>query len=281
MDRVAIVTESAANIPPELVEEYNIHILPMSMVWRNQLFRDGIDITPQEFYAKQRENDFAPTTTAIAPGELLDLYKELAKTFDHIVSILLSAELTSSVQIARMVQEMDPSLPLHIIDSRSAAMAQGFVVLEAARTAARGGTVDEVIARANEMVGRVHLIAILETLKYLRRGGRISSTAALMGSMLQLKPIISIPPGKGKVIPLGRPRTWSKAIDELLVSMAEITGDRPVYVAIIHGDREEKAAALALEIEKRFNVKEMFFSYLTPVMGAHAGPVLGVAFHAE
>ena len=160
-------------------------------------------------------------------------------------------------------------------------MAQGFVVLEAARTAARGGTVDEVIARANEMVGRVHLIAILETLKYLRRGGRISSTAALMGSMLQLKPIISIPPGKGKVIPLGRPRTWSKAIDELLLSMAEITGDRPVYVAIIHGDREEKAAALALEIEKRFNVKEMFFSYLTPVMGAHAGPVLGVAFHAE
>ncbi len=281
MGNIAIVTESASNIPPELVNEYNIHILPMTMVWKDEVLRDGIDITPQEFYAKQRMGNFAPTTTAIAPGELLDLFRDLAEESEAIVAILLSGDLTSSVEIAQMVQQMEPSLPLHIIDSQSAAMAQGFIVLEAARAAASGAPIEEVIARAEDMIGRVHLIAALATLKYLRRGGRIGAASAFMGSMLQFKPIIGIPPGQGKVIPLARPRTWSRAIEEMLESMAEIVGNQPVHVAIIHGDREEDATRLAEEVTDRFDVRELYKTYLTPVMGSHAGPVLGLAFYVE
>lgn len=281
MGNIAIVTESASNIPPELAKEFNIHILPMTMVWQNEILRDGIDITPQEFYAKQRMGNFSPTTTAIAPGELLDLFRKLAAESEAIVAILLSAELTSTVEIAQMVHKMEPSLPLHIIDSQTAAMAQGFIVLEAARAAASGAAVEEVIATAEDMIGRVHLIAALETLKYLRRGGRIGGASAFMGSMLQLKPIIGIPPGQGKVIPFARPRTWNRAIEEMLESMADIVGDQQVHVAIIHGDRDEDADRLAKELTDRFDVCELYKSYLTPVMGAHAGPVLGVAFYVD
>jgi DegV family protein with EDD domain len=281
MGNVAIVTESASNLPPELVEEFNIHVLPMTMVWENQVYRDGIDITPQEFYTRLRLENFAPTTTAIAPGELLELFKKLTGDYDEIVAILLSGDLTSSVEIAQMVHRMEPSLPIHVVDSRTAAMAQGFIVLEAARAAAAGAAVEEIVAHAEEMRGRVHLIAALETLKYLRRGGRISAAAALMGSMLQLKPIIGIPPGQGRVIPLARPRTWGRAIEEMLDSIAEIVGSKPVHAAILQGDRDEAASRLAKDLRQRFDIRELYTSYLTPVMGVHAGPVLGVAYYVD
>jgi len=281
MNRIAIVTESSANLPPEVVEEYGIHVLPLKIIWNDKVLRDGVDITPQEFYARLRTDHCMPTTSALSPSELLRTFRSLAEEAEAIVAILLSRDLTGSVEAAQMVQQLAPALPLHLVDSRTATMAEGFVALEAARAAAAGATVEQVVTRAQEMANRVQLLVVLETLEYLRRGGRIGTASAFLGSMLQMKPIVGIPPGHGTVVGVARPRTWRHAVARMVDLMAEQVDDRPVHVAVSHGDHEEDAAALAEELQRRFDVRELYTTYFTPVMGAHAGPVLGVSFYAD
>ncbi|MDY7079337.1 MAG: DegV family protein [Chloroflexota bacterium] len=281
MSHIAIVAESSANLPPEVVEEYNIHVLPLRIIWEGEVLRDGVDITPQEFYARLRANGHMPTTSTLTPNEFLAVFHSLSEENKAIVAILLSRDLTSSVEAAKMAQRLAPTLPLHVVDSRTATMAQGFVVLEAAKAVAAGATIEQVVARAQEMTNRVQLLATLETLEYLRRGGRIGAAAAFLGSALQMKPIVGIPPAYGSVVGVARPRTWKRALKRMLELMAEQVGERPVHVAVSHGDHGEEAVALAEELQRRFDVRELYITYFTPVMGAHAGPVLGVSFYAE
>lgn len=281
VSNIAIVTESSANLPPEVVEEYGIHVLPLRIIWDGKVLHDGVDIMPQEFYARLRTDHCMPTSSALSPSELLETFRSLAEEADAIVAILLSQELSGTFEAAQIAHQLAPTLPLHLVDSRTAAMAQGFVVLEAARAAAAGATVEQVIARAQEMIPRVQLLATLETLEYLHRGGRIGTASAFLGSVLQMKPIVGIPPGHGTVVGVARPRTWRRAVARMLDLMAEQVGDRPVHVAVSHGDHEEDAAALAEELQRRFDVRELYIIYFTPVMGAHAGPVLSISFYAE
>ena len=222
-----------------------------------------------------------PTTSTIAPEELLQVLRPPAEEGKSIVAIFLAHELSATVDVAQKVQLLAPTLPLHVVDSRTAAMAEGFVVLEAARAAADGATVEQVVARAQEMIPRVHILGVVETLEYLRRGGRIGAAAAFLGSMLQMKPIVGIPPGHGSVIGVARPRTWKNAIEQMLELMGEEVGERPVHAAIGHGAREEEAHALAEALRQRFDVQELYITYFTPVMGVHTGPVLSVSFYAD
>ena len=281
MSRVAIVTESSSNLPPEIVKEYGIHVLPLKVIWEEKVFRDGVDLTAQEFYSRLRMDHYMPTTAAFSPSEFLETFRSLAQEYEAIVAILLSQDLTGSVEAAQIAYQMAPTLPVHIVDSRTAAMAQGFIVLEAARAAAAGATAEQVVARAQEMIPRVQFLATLETLEYLRRGGRIGTAAAFLGSMLQMKPIVGIPPGHGSVIGVARPRTWKNAIEQMLELMGEEVGERPVHAAIGHGAREEEAHALAEALRQRFDVQELYITYFTPVMGVHTGPVLSVSFYAD
>ena len=281
MSRVAIVTESSSNLPPEIVKEYGIHVLPLKVIWEEKVFRDGVDLTAQEFYSRLRMDHYMPTTAAFSPSEFLETFRSLAQEYEAIVAILLSQDLTGSVEAAQIAYQMAPTLPVHIVDSRTAAMAQGFIVLEAARAAAAGATAEQVVARAQEMIPRVQFLATLETLEYLRRGGRIGTAAAFLGSMLQMKPIVGIPPAHGTVVGVARPRTWKRAVEQMLDLMGAAVGERPVHVAVSHGDQEEEAHALAEELRRRFDVRELYITYFTAVMGAHAGPALCVAFYAD
>lgn len=281
MRKVAIVTESSCNLPAHLIQEYDIHILPLRLIWRGESLRDGVDITAKEVYQRQETEDYTPQTSAINPGEFLELAHSLVDKVDSIVAIMLSSSLTSSVNVARLVQEMDPNLPLHVVDSHTAAMAQGFVVLEAARAAAAGASVKRVIARAEEVSSRVYLYAALETLKYLYRLGRVGASVAQIGSALHIKPVIAIFPGNGTVVRQIRPRTWQQALDSLVESMAEKVGDQPVHAWVSHANRKEAAEYVATEIRRQFDLREFFLNHLTPVMGAVAGPAVAVAFYTD
>ena len=281
MNHVTVVTDSVANLPADVTEKYGIPIVPLRIVWDGEVFRDGVDITPQEFYVRLQEDKRMPTTSTIAPEELLQVLRPPAEEGKSIVAIFLAHELSATVDVAQKVQLLAPTLPLHVVDSRTAAMAEGFVVLEAARAAADGATVEQVVARAQAMIPRVHILGVVETLEYLRRGGRIGAAAAFLGSMLQMKPIVGIPPGHGSVIGVARPRTWKNAIEQMLELMGEEVGERPVHAAIGHGAREEEAHALAEALRQRFDVQELYITYFTPVMGVHTGPVLSVSFYAD
>ena len=281
MGRIAIVTDSAANLPPEVAEQNDIHVVPLSIVWGEETLRDGVDLSPQEFYRRLGTDGQEVTTSAPTPAQLIEVLDELSRAADAIVAVLLARELSSTIEEAEAVQQLRPDLPLHIVDTRTAAMAQGFVVLEAARAAAAGGTLEQVIERAQEMIGRVHILAALETLEYLRRGGRIGGASALLGSMLQIKPIVGISPGHGTIEGVARPRTWNAAVDRMLGMMSKAVDGRAVHVAVGHGDHEDDAAALAEELRRRFDVAELYTTWFTPVMAAHVGPVVSVSFYTE
>jgi len=286
MGKVAVVTDSMACIPAELVEAYGIHIIPVYVVFGQKVFRDGVDLTPAQFYRMLRTTEVMPSTATFSVGECLELYTELSQDAEAIVAIFISKEFSATVETALEAkslltegEERSP-VPIRVIDSRTTAMAQGFVALAAARAAAEGRSLSEIIRKAEDVICRVSLMAVVDTFEYLRRSGRVPAIAAIMGSMLQIKPIISVEGGRAEV--LDRPRTKAKAVRRMLEIMEERVGSNPVHVAVLHGDALEEAERLRGEVASRFDCVELLITELSPVLGAHAGPgVLGMAFWAE
>jgi len=280
MSRIAIVTDSLANLPRELVKKYQISVIPTLVIFGREIFRDEVDITPGEFYRRLRKAKQLPTTTTPSMGDFLALFWRLSQEAKAILCIHAARELSATVETARKVAEMFEEVPVHVIDSRTAAMAQGFVVLEAARRAYQGGDLPSVLARAEEMIPRVNLIAMLDTLEYLYRGGRIGRAARLLGSVLNFKPILFLK--DGVVDALERPRTRARAMQRLLEIMAERVGKRPVHAAVMHADAAQEAERLRRKVAARFHCLELYLTEFTPVMGTHAGPgLVGLCFWAE
>jgi len=281
MGKIAVVTDSLANIPAELVERYHIHVIPILVMFGHETFRDGVDITPREFYRRLRESDELPTTAVPSMEEFVELYRRVGQEAEGIVSIHLSSKLSATVEVAGAAAKVLSELPIHVIDTRTAAMAQGFIVLEAARAAARGASLEEVVERARWMMPRVYIFAVLDTLEYLHRGGRIGRAAALMGSMLRIKPILYVAED-GVVDVLEKPRTKARAVRRILEIAEEKVGSKPVHMAVVHADALEEAERLRDEVASRFDCAELYVTDFTPVMGTHTGPgVLGLAFWTE
>jgi len=280
MARIAVVTDSAACVPAELVQKYDIHVVPLELVWGGQSYRDGIDITPTEFYHRLRQSNSWPTTSQPALGDFATLYARLGQEVDGIVSIHLSGELSATLRTARLAAEQASPVPVRAIDSRTGAIAEGFVVLAAARAAAAGGTLEKVAAAAEAAIPRVGLFVTLETLGYLHRGGRIGEAAALLGSRLRIHPVLYLAEGRVKVA--GVTRSRHKAVERMLDLMAERVGERPMCVSVFHADARQEVEKLEVLVRSRFNCQEFYITEFTPVMGVHTGPgAIGLAFCAR
>lgn len=280
MSKVVVVTDSSATVPADLVQELGIRVVPVLLNMNGQTFRDGLDITPGEVYRRLRASKRLPTTAAPSVGDFLRVYAAVAQEVSGIVSIHLPPELSATYTVASTSSQLVDDAPIRIVDSQSVAMGQGFVVLEAARAAASGADLDAVVARAEQVARKVHVLATLDTLKYLRRGGRIGGAAALAGTMLQIKPMVYV--AGGTVNAFAKPRTMSRAIRLMLEEMAKEAEDLPLHVAILHADVPDEADELRQTVESRFDCAELYVTEFTPVMGVHAGPgVLGVAFFSE
>jgi DegV family protein with EDD domain len=250
------------------------------ILFGEQVFRDEVDLTAPQFYRMLPEAQTPPSTSTPSMGDFLRLYQRLSQEAEAIVSIHLAREFSATIEAAQEASQMLESIPVRVIDSHLVAMAQGFVVLEAARAVAAGEGLDQVVKRAQELIPRVNLIATLDTLEYLRRGGRIGGAAALLGTMLQIKPVIYV--REGQVGVLEKPRTRKKAVQRMVEIMAERVGSRPVHAAVLHGHALEEAERLKEEVASHFNCRELYVTELTPVLGTHGGPgALGLVFYSE
>jgi len=280
VSKVAVVTDSVAMLPEQLAKDLGIRVVPIVLNLGERSYRDGIDLTTSEFYQLLRTSEELPTTSAPSAGEFVRVLEEALSDAEAVVAIHVSSELTSVLRIAQLAARSITDKPVRVVDSQSATMAEGFVVLAAARTAQAGADLDEVVAAAEEVRSKVRFFAFFETLEYLRRGGRVGAAAALMGNAIQLKPIVHIV--DGKVTPLARPRTRRKATQAMIDIMAAEVGNRPVHAAVLHADSLEDAQNLRTRLEDQFNCLEMHVTEMTPVMGTHTGPgLLGLAYYVD
>lgn len=283
---VSIITDSTSCLPTELVEQHDICVVPLNIVFEGQSYRDGIDISPGEVYKIMRRRQEMPTTSTPSAGDFLDTFQRLSKKTESILCIVLTSEQSKIYETALLAKEMTreklPQTTVEVLDSRAASSTLGLIVLEAARAANCGADLARTLEVARGMIPRVTYLAIVDTLYYLARTGRIGRAAAWAGSVLNMKPIIGHDTSIGLTIPVARPRTRAKAVKLLLELMAEKIGGSPTHVIVNHADELEDGKRLEAEISSRFNCVELYLSEFPPSMGIHAGPgVLGAAFYTD
>ena len=286
MRKVAVITDSTCCLPTELIKKYDISVVPIYIVYKGKSLRDGVDISPGEVYKIMRRKKDLPTTSTPSAGDFLDAYREASQKAESVLCITLTS-LQSRVFEAAIVakeqaKEVMPNTAVEVIDSRAVAGALGFIVLEAARAASQGAELPKVADVARNMIGKVDHLAMVDTLYYLARTGRIAKAAAWAGSLLDMKPVVEHSPAVGETTPVARPRTRAKAVELMLKLMAEKVGNRTAHVMCHHADELEDGEKLKAEIGKRFRCTELYLTEFTPAMGIHAGPgVLAISFYAD
>ena len=275
--KVAIVTDSTADLPPQLVKSRGIRVVPLTLNFEGRSLLDGVDIRPSEFYRKLPNATTHPTTSQPSPGQFAEVYGELLADHSEIVSVHISEKLSGTYASAVQAAEMTDSRRVRVLDSRLVSMSLGLLTLAASQMAASGDDADTIVQRASAMRDQVQTFFSVATLEFLRRGGRIGRASALLGSVLQVKPVLCI--RDGLVTPLERVRTFDRALNRIVELAREVDAGHGLCVIVGHGDAEADAERVARELEPI--AETLMIQPLGPVVGAHAGPgVVGVGCYS-
>jgi DegV family protein with EDD domain len=280
MSQVAIVTDSTAYIPKDLLINHKITVAPQVLIWGNETFLDGVDIQPEEFYNRLKKATIMPSTSQVTIASFKDIFSNLLDEGKQVLALLISDKLSGTINSAIQAREMLPDTPIEIIDSQTTAMALGFQVLTTARAAESGASLAECKALAEKAAQHVGVIFAVDTLEFLHRGGRIGGGSRFLGTVLNMKPILEVT--GGRVEGIERVRTRSKSLNRVVEIVEERVGNRqPVRLASLHANSPEDARLLLDMVNTRFNAVESIISEVSPVVGTNAGPgTVGVAFMA-
>lgn len=280
MSKTAIVTDSTAWIPGDLVNQYNITVAPQVLIWGEETLNDGVDIQPHEFYARIKTAKVMPTTSQVPIVTMQSIFSGLLDKGFDVLGIFVSSKLSGTMQSAIQGREAlnQGKEKVHVLDSNSTAMAMGFQVLAAARAVENGASIAEAKAVAEKARDHTGVYFAVETLEFLHRGGRIGGAARLIGTALNMKPVLALVDGKVEAIE--RIRTKGKALDRVLEIVAEkAKGQSPIRLASLHANAPEEARTLLDRATKALNATESIFTDVSPVVGNHAGPgVVGLAY---
>jgi DegV family protein with EDD domain len=281
MPKIAIVTDSTAYIPKENLQGLPVFTIPLHVIWGDETYRDNVDITQKVFYERLVSSKIMPSTSQPSPQEFVELYKNIAKEYDEILSIHISSQLSGTVDSAIQAKKILSKIKIEVIDSKSTSMGLGFLVLAAARHVQAGENFQSCKELIESARNRVKLFFILKTLEFLKRGGRIGSASSLLGAALNLKAILMVEDGVIK--PFAKVRTMQKALIRLTEILKEnIEGKTPVHLAIIQAEAEDDALFLQNQIVKDLknaDVAELIMAGISPVIGTHAGPgAVGICF---
>lgn len=280
MAKTAIVTDSTASIPKEYLDQYLIRVAPQVLVWGEETLLDGIDIQPDEFYDRLTRDPVHPTTSQATPAAFKKIYTELLEEGCEILSVLISAKLSGTIESANQAKEMFPNAPIEIVDSQMTAMALGFNVLTVARAAAEGASLEECKALAIRAIPNTGVLFGVDTLEFLHRGGRIGGGARFLATALNIKPILEIQ--DGRVEGVERIRTRRKCLARIVELLIDRVGGRqPVRLAALHAKAQDDARFLLNAAEAELKPVETVFTEVSPVVGVHAGPgTVGLAYMA-
>ncbi|MGE5508894.1 MAG: DegV family protein [Chitinophagales bacterium] len=269
---VKIVTDSTADLPESLVRKYGVTVVPLNVHFGDEVYQDGVDIWASEFYYKLQNGSSLPKTSQPSPGDFLKVYLELTDDGSEVASLHLSKQFSGTWQSAQMAEEMlEGKGRVAVIDSASASMGLGLIVLDAARRAAGGASLEEVAAAAQRASERLSLYFVVDTLEWLQKNGRIGRAAAFLGSVLNLKPVLTVE--NGIVAPVDKVRGKGKAVARMFELTRQRVGERPSRLSVLHADRPEEAAELAEQARREFNcVEAPIISEVGPIVGTHVGP---------
>jgi len=271
---VKIVTDSTADIPTELAAELEITIVPCNVHFGLETYRDGLDLSKEAFYTKLKTSSTLPTTSAPAAGLFEATYRKLTSETDQILSIHLASALSAIYNSAYLGAEAISDVGITLIDSGQASMGLGWLVIAAARAAQEGRSLAEIVALLEDMMPWVRVFAALDTLEYLQKGGRVGKAVAVLGTLLNIKPLIEI--RDSAVLPLERVRTRRKSIQRLIELVAALG---PLEeLAVLHSNAPQEAQRLAEELSFLHPLERILIAEVGVIIGTHAGPNgLGVA----
>lgn len=272
-NKVAIVTDSTAYLPEEYTKQYNISITPLSVIWGNEIFRDGVDILPGEFYRRLADSKVMPTTSQVTPATMQSTFQSLLEQGYDVLGIFVSSKISGTFQSAVQAREIlaEATDKIALVDSLWTTMAMGMPVLTAARAATAGESLAECQKIAENACAHTGVLFVMETLEFMRRGGRIGGAQAFLGTALNIKPVLEM--REGKIEAVERVRTKQKAIHHAVDLVIErIKGKAPIRLAVTHANCETDALSMLEAARTQLDPIEMFCCPLSPVIGTHTGP---------
>ncbi len=284
MGKIVVVTDSTANLNAELLQEYAIPVIPLKVHWDGETYLDGVTLGPDTFYQMLKTRPQLPTTSQPSAGEFIEFFRRVARDHkaDTILGIFISSELSGTLYSAAQAQaELRDEVHIELIDSRFTSMGTGFQALTAVRAAREGADLDSIMQQVLLVRAKTELIFVVDTLEYLHKGGRIGGAARLLGTALNLKPILTM--DNGRVEALEKVRSRKKSLQRMLELAEEhLAGRRPAELAVIYTEMTEEIEQLVAEVNTRLRPQRLYTTVLTPVVGVHTGPnAAGLIFYPE
>ena len=276
---VKIVTDSAADLPPTLAEELGITVVPVYLRFGDEVYRDRVDISEDEFYHRLLHDPIHPSTTQPTPQDFAETYQKLSQEAGGIISIHISSRLSgtcnSAIQGKQLVED---GCPIEVVDSQTVSIANGLIAMEAAKIARSRKSLEQVVAEVKQIIPSIHLLILLDTLKYLAKGGRIGKAKALLGSILNVKPLLTVK--DGGLVPAGQVRTRSQGIQRLFNFAKNAVGIQDL--SIVYSTTPDEALILAEHIGSIFPQERITLARVGPALGVHAGPgALAIGFREK
>ena len=280
MKKVAIITDSSAYLPKDIVADLGVHVVPLTLNWEGKSYLDGVDISPEECYSRMAEAATIPTTSQATVGQFIEVYKDLLDKDFAVLAMLISSGISGTVESALQAKTQFGDAPLEVVDSQLVSMALGFLVMTVARAANAGASLADCRALVDETTPKIGVYFTVDTLKYLNKGGRINTAKRLMGSALNIKPLMEIRDGKIELVEsiISRKKAMRRMLE--LVER-DIAGREPVRISTFHAAAESDNQALMAAAIEKFNPVETVTTFVSPVVGSHTGPgTLSLAYMA-
>lgn len=272
MAKIAIVSDSTSDLTEETIKKYNIRILPLRVIYKDGEYRDRVDITPEEIYS--RFKDEIPTTSLPSPQDSMMLFDQLKQEgYTHVIVVTISSGISGTINMIRNIADSYEGLIFEIIDSKSLTMGAGFPIIEGAKELEETNDFEKAVSRIKEVLKKTKVYYVVQTLEYLKKGGRIGKVEGTIGELLNIKPIISINED-GVYYSYKKVRGRGRSIEELFEIIKEKAKEHLLNIAVAHGDAYEESQGLLKKVKELKNIKETVFTQISPVLVVHTGPGL-------